>query len=246
MKNTKLKLILIPAAMATLVLSSCQFKTDFLKTDTISQTSEQSSVVNNSNDSSVAPFDPNAQTSLPDSERNDFEYVINNNDKKRFEFGKYYGFSDGTCVTRNLAFDNSSTDYNMYSLSSGLRPNESTLEDFCNLYNINSDNTIASHTRNNMMTYHYPFDKNAIKSYSTPDATSYVIIETCWSYQDGKWSRMNVEDEIALNQGKSTLSSDAILSIAIELDNETKSKAHYVFVSYGTPKDFYIFNNGNK
>ena len=96
MKNTKLKLILIPAAMATLVLSSCQFKTDFLKTDTISQTSEQSSVVNNSNDSSVAPFDPNAQTSLPDSERNDFEYVINNNDKKRFEFGKYYGFSDGT------------------------------------------------------------------------------------------------------------------------------------------------------
>ena len=55
-----------------------------------------------------------------------------------------------------------------------------------------------------------------------------------------------MKDQISLAQGKSTLSSDAIFSIAIELDNETKSKAHYVYVTYGTPDDLNTFNNSFK
>lgn len=247
MKRLKLNLMLIPVMTSALLLSACQVNLYSDSSDTTSQASAQSSILNDSsNYTSVVSFDPDAQTRLPDSDRNDFEYVINDNSTQRFEFGKYYGFTATSCVSRNLSFDNSTTKMGEYSLPSGLRPGVSTLEEFCDLYDINSTNTIASHTRNNMMTYHYSFDKNSIDSYDTSNANSYVIIETCWSYRDGKWEHMSATDEAKLAQGKSTLSSDAIFSVSIELDGETKSKAKYVYVSYGTPDDFNTFNNSYK
>ena len=188
-------------------------------------------------------FDPDAQTQLPGFDRDDFEYVIKGKGTQRFEFGNYYGFTSVSCVNRYLSLNNSSTKLGEYSLASGLRPGESTLDDFIDLYDINSSNAITSYTSNNLLTYHYSFDKNSIAGFSTPDANSYVIVETCWSYQNGKWERMSAADEVELAQGKSALSSDAIFSVSIELDNETKSKAHYVYVSYGTPEDFNTFNN---
>ncbi|GEM_PF-5009337 len=267
MKKLKLNLILMTAAAAVLALSACQTKPNADTSGTTSQSSalsssqasyqssalsssqasyqssSLSSVTYDSSSSSGAVFDPDVQTKLPDSDRNDFEYIAKDVGTKRIEFGKYYGFSAATCVTRNLSFNNSKTLYGDYSLSSGLRPVESTLDDFCNLYNISSDNAITSYTSNNILTYHYQFNKNLLSTYRTDNDNSYVIIETCWSYQDGKWERMSVTDEIALAQGKSTLSSDAIFSVAIELDNETKSKVKYVYVSYGTPKEFNLFNS---
>ena len=244
MKRSKWSLILILVAVAAVVLSACQEKPYTDSSNTPFQASEQSTVLNGSNnDTATVSFDPDAQTKLPEFDRNDFEYVINNSSTQRFEFGNYYGFTAASCVNRYLSVNNTSTKYGEYSLSSGLRPGESTLEDFCSLYNINFSNAIISYTSNNLMTYHYSFDKNSIGSYDTSNANSYVIVETCWSYQNGKWERMSATDEAALAQGKSTLTSDAIFSVAIELDNETKTKAQYVYVSYGTPADFNTFNN---
>ena len=243
MKRSKWTLILVFAAAAALVLSACQVKLDTDSNDTPVQPSEQSSVTDDSNDdTSFVSFDPDAQTKLPEFDRNDFEYVISDNSTQRFEFGNYYGFTASSCVNRYLSINNTSTKYGTYSLTSGLRPGESTLEDFIDLYDINFTNAITSYTMNNVLTYHYAFDKNSIGSYSTPNANSYVIVETCWSYQNGKWERMSVADEVMLAQGKSTLSSDAIFSVSIELDNETKSKAQYVYVMYGTPDEFNTFN----
>lgn len=246
MKRSKWNLLLILLAVAALVLSACQEKPDTDSTDTPVQTSEQPATVADSNNAaSNVSFDPDAQTKLPEFDRNDFEYVINDTGTQRFEFGNYYGFTAASCVNRYLSFDNTSTKTGKFSLSSGLRPGESTLEEFCDLYQINSGNAITSYTDNNILTYHYAFDKNSIDSYNTSGANSYVIVETCWSYQDGKWERMSAADEVALAQGKSTLSSDAIFSVSIELDSETKTKAHYVYVLYGTPDDFNSFNNHN-
>lgn len=248
--KVQLKLVLMTVAAAALVLSACQEKPSVVENNTMPQSSEQSShqsstpssFANDSNSTFDVDFDPDAQIKLPDSKYNDFEYVIKNNGTNRFEFGKFYGFSDTYCVTRNLAYNNSKTIYGEYSLSSGLHPLESTLEDFCNLYNVNSDNAITSYTRYNDLTVVYPFDKDLLDTYETPDANSYVIVETCWAYQGGKWERMSAATVAALGLRKNTFTSDAILSIAIELDNATKRKVRYIYVSYGTPSDFNSFH----